>query len=65
MLYGVAVYYKFGEEWDFDGYEVLFRNRDKAMSYAACRNDENTYYYINPMTEEFAKAGGVYNLLKD
>lgn len=64
-LYAVAVYYKVGKEWEYDGYEVVFRNRNKAISYAALRNDANTYYYIDSMTETFAKAGGILNLIRE
>ena len=65
MLYGIEVYDKLGSVWVFDGYAALFRNWPDAIEYAAEHSSEDTYYHINMITEEVAKAGGIYDLLPD
>lgn len=65
MLYGVEAYDKLDSEWVFDGYAALFRNWYNAVDYAANRSSEDTYYHVVKITEEVAKAGGIYNLLRD
>lgn len=65
MLYGIEVYDKLDPEWVFDGYAALFRNWHNAIEYAAEHSSEDTYYHICKISEETAKAGGIYNLLRD
>lgn len=65
MLYGIEAYDKLGSEWVFYGYVALFRNWYNAIDYAANRSSEDTYYHVSLITEEVAKAGGIYDLLPD
>lgn len=65
MLYGIEVYYKLDSVWAFDGYVALFHNWHNALECAASNSSADTYYHISMITEEVAKAGGIYDLLND
>lgn len=68
MLYAIAVY-DFNEEgrWEMLGYEIIFRDIDKAFSYAYEKTRDvlcSQYYRVENMKEVVARAGGLENLIE-
>lgn len=68
MLYAIAVY-DLNEEkqWEMIGYEIIFRDIGKALSYAykkTCDAPCFRYYRIERMNEVVARAGGLEDLIE-
>ena len=68
MLYAIAVYDLNEEErWEMIGYEIIFRNIDKAFSYAyrkTCDGPCLRYYRVEMMQEAVVRAGGLEDLIE-
>lgn len=68
MLYAIAVYDLNEEErWEMIGYEIIFRDIDKAFSYAfekTCSDPCFRYYRVEMMQEVVVRAGGLTNLIE-
>ena len=68
MLYAIAVYDLNEEEhWEMIGYEIIFRDIDKAFSYAfrkTCDGSCFQYYRVEMMQEVVARAGGLEDLIE-
>lgn len=68
MLYAIAVYDLNEEErWEMIGYEIIFRDIDKAFSYAfekTCNGPCFRYYRVEMMKEVVARAGGLADLIE-
>jgi hypothetical protein len=68
MLYAIAVYdLNEKERWEMIGYEIIFRNIDKAFSYAyekTCDGPCFRYYRVEMMQEVVVKAGGLEDLIE-
>ena len=68
MLYAIAVYDLNEEErWEMIGYEIIFRDIDKAFSYAfrkTCDGSCFRYYRVEMMQEVVARAGGLEDLIE-
>lgn len=68
MLYAIAVYELNEEEhWEMIGYEIIFRDIDKAFSYAyekTCDVPCFRYYRVEMMKEVVARAGGLEDLIE-
>ena len=68
MLYAIAVYDLNEEErWEMIGYEIIFRDIDKAFSYAfkkTCGGPCFRYYRVEMMQEAVVRAGGLEDLIE-
>lgn len=70
MLYAIAVYELNEEErWEMIGYEIIFRDIDKAFSYAFEKTCDThcfqyKYYRVEMMQEVVARAGGLEDLIE-
>lgn len=68
MLYAIAVYEMNEEErWEMIGYEIIFRDIDKAFSYAYAKTCDVPcfrYYRVEMMQEVVARAGGLEDLIE-
>lgn len=68
MLYAIAVYdLNERERWEMIGYEIIFRDIDKAFSYAfekTCSGSCLRYYRVEMMQEVVARAGSLEDLIE-
>ena len=68
MLYAIGVYVLSEEEgWEMIGYEIIFRDIDKAFSYAYAKTCDVPcfrYYRVEMMQEVVAKSGGLEDLIE-